>query len=289
MAKTDSLARQARVFACLAGHSFDIAREGYVNLLPANHKRSRDPGDNREMIDARRRVHAARLYQPLAERVADIVATMAGEGDAVLDLGCGEGYYAGVVLQRCPGVALYGVDISKAAVRLAARVLTGAQFAVASAARVPLPAGSVDAVISVFAPVVGEELQRLLRPGGCYVKVTPAPKHLWALRELLYDEPRPHKDAADLPRGFVQVVKEEIGFGVDLEGQLLQDLVTMTPYAYRGQRENKERLAGLERLSLEMAFQLTVAMLLMLVPIATVLATSTVKLSVTELPGSSTP
>ena len=98
----DPLSQRDRALSCPSRHSFDIAREGYVNLLPANRKRSRDPGDNREMIEARRRVHAADVYRPLAERLASLVSETAGGDARVLDLGCGEGYYAAVLLQHCP-------------------------------------------------------------------------------------------------------------------------------------------------------------------------------------------
>lgn len=250
------LQRQGKALACPARHSFDIAREGYVNLLPVGRKRSRDPGDNREMIEARRRVHDADLYRPLAERLAALIGRAVGDTAHVLDLGCGEGYYTGVLQALLPDLSLYGVDISKPAVRLAARAFPGAHFAVASAAAVPLPDHALDAVVSVFAPVTEGELHRLLRPGGCYLKVSPAPRHLWALRELLYDQPRPHGETAeDLP-GFLVRQREVLEYPVELEGKLLQDLLAMTPFAYRGRRDNRQRLAKLERLSVGMAFQL---------------------------------
>ena len=253
------LQRQGGALVCPSRHSFDIAREGYVNLLPVGRKRSRDPGDNRDMIDARRRVHAAQFYRPLADRLSSCVRDFAGSSATVLDLGCGEGYYAGVLLEQLPGLSLYGVDISKAAVRLAARTCPRAQFAVASAARVPLPDQCLDTIVSVFAPVTVSELRRLLRPGGIYLKVVPAPEHLWSLRSLLYDQPRAHAENLPALAGFSVREKMALAYEVELDGPLLQDLVAMTPYAYGGQRENKQRLAERERLSVGMAFQLVAA------------------------------
>lgn len=253
------LQRQGGTLVCPARHSFDIAREGYVNLLPVARKRSRDPGDNPEMIQARRRVHEADVYRPLADSLARVLGEAAGDTAAVLDLGCGEGYYTGVLLEHMPELALYGVDISRAAVRLAARACRGASFSVASAAGVPLPDHSMDAVVSVFAPATDSELRRILRPGGYFLKVWPAAEHLWELRELLYDEPRPHRE--ELPRiaGFSVHECARVDYRVELEGQLLRDLVAMTPYAYGGQRENKRKLEQAGSLCVGMSFRVVLA------------------------------
>ena len=154
-----------RSLACSSGHSFDFAREGYINLLPVNRKRSKDPGDSREMIEARGRVHQAGLYQPLAEAMMERIAARDQVPGTALDLGCGEGYYSQALLNAFPGVKLFGVDIARSAVRLAARRYKAGHFAVASAFAVPLADASLDLVQSVFAPVKESELQRLLRPG----------------------------------------------------------------------------------------------------------------------------
>ena len=242
---------------CPSGHCFDIAREGYVNLLPASRKRSRDPGDNRDMIEARRRVHQAEIFRPLAEAVAGGLSAVCGQGSTILDMGCGEGYYTGVMLDKLTGVSAYGVDIAKPAVRLAAKACRPGHFAVASAFDVPLPDASIHAIVSVFAPHSATELNRLVKPGGHYLKVTPAPNHLWELRQLLYDDPRPHQEARCQLDGFQVETEEALEFTVALAGPLLHDLVAMTPYAYGGQRENKNRLASLGSLQLRMAFALT--------------------------------
>lgn len=253
------LVREANSLLCPVGHCFDLAREGYVNLHNVNRKRSREPGDNREMVDARRRVHQADIYLPLAEAIAQRLGAACPAGGSLLDLGCGEGYYAGVVLNHLSGLSLYGVDIAKPAVRLAAKACPAGQFAVASASAVPLVDRGLDAVLSVFAPVAEGELARLLKSGGHYLKVTPAPGHLWELRELLYSDPRPHAVEDQTPEGFMTEYVETLEFRANLRGSLLQDLVTMTPYAYGGQRENRELLLTRDQLSVQMAFTLTLA------------------------------
>ena len=105
---------------CVNGHRFDRAREGYVNLLPVQHKRSKHPGDNAEMVRGRRALHQAQLYRPLAEALCDLVATCT-DVSTLLDIGCGEGYYDGMLSARLSDLSVYGVDIAKTAVRLAAR------------------------------------------------------------------------------------------------------------------------------------------------------------------------
>ena len=241
---------------CAANHCFDRAKEGYVNLLPANRKRSKDPGDNREMIEARRRVHAAERYRPLALRIATLLGAEVGDAATVLDLGCGEGYYDGVLLEQIKGIGLFGVDVSKPAVRLASRALPAGNFAVASSFDVPLADASVDAAFSVFAPTGDAELGRLLKPGGCFLDVSPGPRHLWELRQMIYEQPRPHAPVERSLVGFDRLEHELLEFTLDLEGQGLQDLIAMTPYAYGGRRESKSQLDTLQGLNLQASFSL---------------------------------
>ena len=250
------LQAQDSSLVCPSGHCFDIAREGYVNLLPASRKRSRDPGDSREMIEARRRVHREEIFRPLAEAIASRLSAACGPGAMILDLGCGEGYYTAVIQDKLADVSTYGVDIAKPAVRLAARACRQGHFAVASAYDVPLPDTSIDAVVSVFAPLSTTELNRLVKPGGHYLKVTPAPNHLWELRRLLYSDPRPHPDERGELEGFQTESEQVLEFEVELEGPLLHDLLAMTPYAYSGQRENRNKVTSLDSLKLQMAFRL---------------------------------
>ena len=247
-----------RSLACSSGHRFDIAREGYVNLLPANRKRSKEPGDSGEMIAARDRIHRTGLYQPLAAAIVEqAVATGQAPGE-ILDLGCGEGYYSLAMMDAFPGAERYGIDIAKSAVRLAARRDKTGHFAVASAVDVPLSRGSVGLVLSVFAPADDAELLRVLRPGGLYLKVVPAPRHLWALRCLLYDQPRAHAEELHCPSGLEIVNREALDYPLELDSELLHDLVAMTPYAHKGQREHRGRLEELNRLQVQMSFTIAV-------------------------------
>ena len=164
------LTREEHSYRCPAGHSYDIAREGYVHLLPANKKHSANPGDDREMVAARTRFLDGGWYAPLQDALCRLVLAHTGNCPAVLDAGCGEGYYTNGIFStlqnagKSPHVA--GVDLSKLALRKAARRTPGAEFAVASVYHLPVADRSIDLLVDCFAPLALEEYRRVLKPGG---------------------------------------------------------------------------------------------------------------------------
>src|SRR6202041_1490808 len=113
-----SLTRDGQRLLCERGHSFDVARSGYINLLQPQDRRSKDPGDTREAVAARRRLHDRGISGPLLDAIAETIALI--PGDTVLDAGCGDGFYLGS-LAREKGVEAHGVDISIPAIDAAAR------------------------------------------------------------------------------------------------------------------------------------------------------------------------
>lgn len=244
-----------KAWICDNRHAFDCAKEGYVNLLPSNKKHSSDPGDSAEMIAARRNIHGAEIYRPLADAVLAMIAD-AGSPATILDLGCGEGYYAGAMQRAFTDAKICGVDISKSAVRLAAKHYADIEFAVASSFALPVAPASQDAVVRIFAPSQDSEITRVLKPGGFYLEVTPAPRHLWVLREALYDVPRAHEDSRDRFPYLQLVGSSSCEYDVDLSQKLLRELLAMTPFAHRGHREKRERLQNGGGLKVGMAFSL---------------------------------
>lgn len=247
------------VWRCGNGHSFDIAREGYVNLLPVQQKKSRDPGDSADSVRARRAFLEAGHYQPLRDAVVALLRARvpAGGFDALLDIGCGEGYYTSALMPLAGRVT--GVDIAKPAVRLAARRFPGATWLVASAAALPLDDASQDVVTSLFSPLPVAEMARVLRPGGLVLAVTPAPDHLWQIRESLFDSVRPHepdKFLAGFADRFELLAREEVRAPLQLSGTALADLLAMTPYVWKARPERRAALERNPTFATEAAFAL---------------------------------
>lgn len=249
------LCESAKSWHCENNHHFDRAREGYVNLLPANKKSSSDPGDNAEMIAARRRIHTAEIYRPLVDAIPALLAVLSPM-TRILDLGCGEGYYSDAIQLVNSEAQVCAIDISKPAIKLAAKNYPAVNFAVASTFQLPVPAGSQDLLLRIFAPANDAEIHRVLKEKGAYLEVTPAPGHLWALREALYDTPKAHAAARRKIPGLLLVESSVVEFEVQLDQPRLRDLVAMTPFSHRGHREKRERLLQRDTLTVQMAFSL---------------------------------
>ena len=230
--------------SCANRHRFDRARQGYYNLLPVQHKNSRDPGDNAAMVEARRRFLAAGHYAPLAQRLAHLVA--ARQPKKWLDIGCGEGYYTQQIASQCPSAQGYGLDISREAVKRACKLAPEVSWMVASMARVPLADACCDVLTSVFSPLDWQEAKRLLAPGGALLRMGPTREHLWELRGKLYDEIRDYDDQKHLsliPQGMRLIHSENLKFELQLDhAQDRADLLAMTPHGWRASAERRSRV-----------------------------------------------
>lgn len=248
---------------CAANHSFDKAKEGYVNLLLASRMRTKAPGDSKEMVAARNRFLNGGGYAPFAAELARLCAELARKKGGVLhilDAGCGEGYYdeaicAELERQGLP-FRLAGFDISKAAVRLAAkRKLPGAQFAVASSFAAPVESDWADVVLNIFSPFAGEEFHRCLAPGGTLIYAVPTADHLMGLKDVLYDEPYENPCQQVDYQGFALAGETRVEESITVEGQAIGDLFAMTPYYWKTPAEGSARLAKLERLETPIGFR----------------------------------
>jgi 23S rRNA (guanine745-N1)-methyltransferase len=165
---------------CPRGHSFDVAKSGYVNLLQPQERRSKQPGDTAEAVEARRRLHDRGLTEPLLRGIGDLLA--AAPEDVVLDAGCGDGFYLGRLAQE-QGFTACGVDISIPAVDLAARRYPKVQWLVANADRaIPCVDGTFNGVLSITARMNAPEFRRVLKEGGRLLVAIPAPDDLIELR-----------------------------------------------------------------------------------------------------------
>lgn len=252
------LSELGAVWRCPQGHCFDVAREGYLNLLPVQNKRSLDPGDSKAMVAARRRFLEAGHYAPIAEAVARHVLGDAGAGRRLvcLDAGCGEGYYlrqlSRYALTRGAAIQGLGLDISKWAVQAAAKQGRGMRWLVGSNAALPLPQASLDRVLCLFGFPVFSEFARVLKPRGELLLVDAGAEHLRALREVIYPSLKVRKaDSTAVPDDFELLDEALLRFDFQLQGAAaIADLLAMTPHLYRAPPEGRARAAALAELAL---------------------------------------
>ena len=263
------LQRQGGSLHCPEGHCFDLAAQGYVNLLPVQNKRSRDPGDSKEMVAARRRFLEAGHYKPIADAVAQAVLAGAVPGRTLtcLDAGCGEGYYlrqlAAAAVVEARTLALAGLDISKWAVQAAAKRdlqdarsqaggAPSATWIVGSNAGLPVLPATLDRVLCMFGFPVYPEFARVLRRGGELLQVDAGPDHLRELREVIYPTLKPERPAArQAPAGFEHVGTDTLRFPIHVDGAAaIADLLAMTPHLYRASAEGRARAAALSALTM---------------------------------------
>ncbi len=227
--------------SCPGGHRFDRARQGYLNLLPVQHKNSRDPGDNAAMVEARRRFLDGGHYAPLAARLAELAAERAPT--QWLDIGCGEGYYTAQLAERLPQAEGYALDISREAIKRACKRAPQLTWLVASMARVPLSDASCQLLASVFSPLDWHEASRLLAPGGGLLRMGPTREHLMELREKLYDQVRDYDDRKHLeliPAGMRLAHSDTLSFKLHLaSSEARADLLAMTPHGWRASAERR--------------------------------------------------
>ena len=203
------------------------------------------------MIRARRRFLDRGHYAPLRDELLRVI-----EGQAILDVGCGEGYYTRP-LSGATGPSWIGaIDISKVAVRLAARRSDRIAYAVANAFDLPVPTSSIDVVLSVFGPVARDEFARVLRGGGRMVVVSPGPAHLAELKTLLFDAPEQHPGGGPLDEDarFLVTDRSSVSYRLDIGPPDLSDLVEMTPYRWTAPHEGRARVAGIAALSVAVDF-----------------------------------
>jgi len=210
-----------RRLLCPRGHSFDIARSGYINLLQPQERRSKRPGDTAAAAAARRRLHDRGVTEPLLHAIAEMVA--ASPADIVLDAGCGDGFYLGS-LARLAGFDAHGVDISTPAVDAAARRYPGCEWIVSNADRfVPYSDHSFSIVLSITARMNPSEFRRVLRSDGRLVIALPAPDDLVELRGAGRD--RVARTVETFAHDFTLVDRRRVTATADLDAAAVQDVL----------------------------------------------------------------
>ena len=258
-------------------HSFDVARQGYVNLLPVQQKKSKEPGDSLQSIIARQRFLQAGYYQPLQDLIGQQIEKRLSQKLPVatnqhhsqlnwLDIGCGEGYYTKAIAQTEVIDKLIAADISKSAVFEVAKASKAAKRLwrnadkqsnnktatiyplVTSAAHLPLQPQSMTGISSIFSPILPATFAQVLVDNGYLIIAKPDAGHLASVREALFDEVREHnsdKFLKELAPLFELLETQNVSTELSLPAPALADLLTMTPYAYRAQPEKRQALLAM--------------------------------------------
>lgn len=247
---------------CKNAHAYDKSREGYYNFLPP--MRAGTHGDNKEMVLARRNFLDTGAYFPLADAMSSFAVEYAGsENTALVDIGCGEGYYTKIIYDKFisfgKGLELSAFDISKDAVRYAAKKIKGADFAVASAYHMPFDDASFDMAVNMFSPLALSETLRVLKKGGIFIMAIPGAEHLYEIKEVLYDTPYKNELSDFGLSGFELLESKTVKYNMNLDTkEKISSLFKMTPYAYRTKKSGIDRLFALEQLDVCASFVIVV-------------------------------
>lgn len=236
-------------FTCPNNHNFDKAKQGYVNLLMSN--KQGNHGDDKLMVKARQSFLEKGYYAPMRNKVNEII----GKNNLLLDVGCGEGYYTSLFAENN---TVYGIDISKEALKVASRKCKDSSFAVGSIYELPLFDQSFDVLVNIFAPDSNLEFLRVLKPKGRLVMVTPMEDHLMDLKCKIYDNPYKNPYVDPEREGFTIKSQNEVKYKIDLETKEdITSLFTMTPYYYNTSQNDKQKLDKYDKLTTRVEFLIT--------------------------------
>ena len=253
--------------ACARKHNYNVSRYGYVNLLPVGLKPSKDPGDSRAMVEARRAVLDNGMFEPLAHVLTDVVCSEARSIESrrplLVDAGCGEGYYTDALQTALSehsdvaNFAVLGVDISKWAITAAARRYANAAWAVGNNKRLPVLEHSANIITSLFGFATWQPWAELQAAGQIVVTANAGPQHLIELRELVYDRVRIHSvadDAEAKAAGYQRTGECRIEFirAID-ESDISSKVLMMTPHGHRVAATTRTSLdiAAISKLSID--------------------------------------
>lgn len=243
------LFRENNTMRCENNHSFDIAKEGYVNLLRSGKSGDRI-GDDKISARCRRDFLNKGYYAPLRDALTSLFAQKEGK---LLDICCGEGYYTSALGSNA-ALSVFGFDISREMVRLAAKRGNGTYF-VANMASIPVSDNAFDYAVHLFAPFNEREFSRILKPGGRLYTVIPGKDHLFGLKQTVYDTPYYNDEKLPQTQELTLVGTKKIDSTIVLENQQDIDAVfRMTPYYFHTSAQDKAKLAALDTLATPISF-----------------------------------
>ncbi len=259
---SNPLNEQGRSYRCEEGHNYDIAKSGYVNLLPPSPAGKRH-GDDKLMVKARTAFLDKGYYNPLINKIAEIAAKYAPDFASVIDAGCGEGKYTFDVLQAIKNSGktadICGIDISTAALIQASKRSKDIKFCAASIAKMPFYDNSADILLNIFSPFFDDEYKRVIKKGGFLIRAIPLERHLWELKELIYEKPYENKlPSADI-EGFEFLEECDICYSFCLDNsEDIMALFMMTPYYYKTGKEDQKKAENASHLTVSAGFRVAV-------------------------------
>lgn len=247
-------------YVCGNNHSFDIAKQGYVNLLPANKKHSDNPGDTKEMVLSRRAFLESGYYDCFTDKLCEIINALfeGKERITIADCGCGEGYYDGKLEKLNMNFNLFGFDISKEAVKSASGKYKKYNYAVGSCFNMPLADNSFDLAINIFAPMVESEMSRILKKDGYMIYAVPGKSHLMGLKKLLYENTYENAEKHTEYDGFEFVKRYSVKDEITLNGEMGVNLFKMTPYYFKTELGAEEKIINNNGFTTEIHFDFLV-------------------------------
>lgn len=253
------LCDEIKALKCENGHCFDVAKQGYVNLLRSQKSSKKRHGDDSLMVNARRDFLEKGYYNCLCNAVCDMLLRFSKPKMTVADLGCGECWYTARLFDALVGqgtqTEICGIDISKQALIAGAKRCPELHLAVASTAELPLADRSCDAVVSIFAPCSESEILRVLKDDGVWIKAFPLERHLMGLKAVIYDEPYENKVERNAPKGFAVADSVEISDVITLQSnEDIVNLFKMTPYYYKTGIKDQNKIFILNSIKTQIQF-----------------------------------
>ena len=243
------LLNDGKTYKCIDKHSFDIAKEGYVNLYL---KKSQNSGDEKEMINARNDFLSNDFYNFLRKELNNIITSL--KTQKLVDLACGEGYYT----KYFEVYDKVGIDLSKSGLKIASKNDKKTSYILASIFNTPIESDSIDTVLTCFAPIAKEEIVRILKDNGHFILVRPNEKHLSELRKAIYDNPYDNEVESIEIEGLTKEKEYSISNNALLNNDQLQSLFKMTPYYHTTSDKDKEKLNSVKELSVTFDFIITI-------------------------------
>ncbi|MBU2924698.1 23S rRNA (guanine(745)-N(1))-methyltransferase [Colwellia sp. 1_MG-2023] len=242
-----------KTYCCDNKHSFDQAKQGYVNLLPVQFKHSKEPGDNKAMVVARRAFLDKGFYQPLVDKMLELYQQYGNTSAPLLDAGCGEGFYTHQHKNGTNNV--YGVDIAKETIKIAAKRYKTCHFSVGTLSKLSFSDNYFAWLVSVYAPILETEFTRILSENGYLLTVTPAEKHLFELKELIYEQANQHDTSKSPIENLTLIEEQKLTYPMHFSSsEDVLNLLAMTPFAFKASKELMAQIKAMDQFTCQADF-----------------------------------